>query len=136
MKISIITATYNSAATIAQCIRSVNDQSYKFIEHIIVDGDSKDKTLKIVNSIPNRISKIISESDNGIYDALNKGIKIASGDVIGFLHSDDVFDDNYVLEKIAGIFLEKNPDSIYSDLVYVYKDNLQRRSPILESRRI
>lgn len=79
MKISIITATFNSAKTIKDCIASVNNQTYKNIEHIIIDGASTDNTLKIINSIPNRVVKIISESDNGIYDAMNKGIKLATG---------------------------------------------------------
>ena len=90
MKISIITATYNSAKTVADCIASVNSQTHKNIEHIIIDGGSTDDTIKRLKSIPNRITKIVSEHDNGIYDAMNKGIQLATGDVIGFLHSDDL----------------------------------------------
>jgi len=90
MKITIITATYNSAKTIADCIASVNSQTYQNIEHIIIDGASTDNTLKIIESLPGRVTKIVSEPDNGIYDAMNKGIKLATGDVIGFLHSDDM----------------------------------------------
>src|SRR5690554_8041346 len=91
MKISIITATYNSAATIRDCIQSVNSQTYNNIEHIIIDGASKDNTLEIINSLPNRVASIVSEPDKGIYDAMNKGIKAATGDIIGILNSDDFF---------------------------------------------
>lgn len=89
MKISIITATLNSAAHIADCVKSVNDQTYDDIEHIFIDGASKDNTLEIIKSIPNRVAKIVSEPDKGIYDAMNKGIEAATGDVIGILNSDD-----------------------------------------------
>ena len=88
MKVSIITATYNSANTLALNLNSVARQSYKNIEHIIIDNCSSDSTLEIANSY-NHISQIISEKDNGIYDAMNKGIAIASGDIIGILNSDD-----------------------------------------------
>ena len=91
MKISIITVTYNSTATIAMCIASVQKQSYHNIEHIIIDGASKDNTVTIINSMPNRVTKIISEPDLGIYDAMNKGINLASGEIIGILNSDDFF---------------------------------------------
>ena len=88
MKRTIITATYNSAANIAQCLQSVNSQTYTNIEHIIVDGASTDETLEIIKTTPNRVTEIISEPDKGIYEASNKGIQKATGDVIGFLHSD------------------------------------------------
>ena len=91
--ITIITCTYNSEKTIADCVRSVKNQSYKNIEHLIIDGLSKDSTLEIIQDVNDRC-KIISEIDNGIYDALNKGILSASGEIIGFLHSDDVFKNN------------------------------------------
>lgn len=123
MNISIITATFNSAATIAHCIASVNNQTYPDIEHIIIDGASTDNTLEIVKSIPNRISKIISEPDKGIYDAMNKGIRLTTGDIIGILNSDDLYIDNSVLEKIAVEFTVKNIDCVYADLFYVKKDN-------------
>jgi len=89
MKVSIITATYNSERNIAECLQSLAGQTYKNIEHIIIDGGSKDKTLDIIKSAKS-VSKYISEPDKGIYDALNKGIQMATGDVIGFLHSDDL----------------------------------------------
>ena len=129
MKISIITSVYNNKNLIESCINSVTSQTYKDIEYIIIDGGSTDGTvetiknykLKIINELENYI--FISEKDNGIYDALNKGIKLATGEVVGLLHSDDVFYDNSVLEKVARIFEKKDTDSVYSDLVYVYKDN-------------
>ena len=89
MKVSIITATYNSAKTIIDTILSVNSQDYKDIEHIIIDGKSKDNTLELIKNTPNRVVKIISEPDKGIYDAMNKGIALATGDIIGILNSDD-----------------------------------------------
>ena len=113
MKISIITATYNSAAHIAGCLASVNSQTYKNIEHIIIDGASTDNTLEIVKStIPkeqsNRGTQLISESDHGIYDALNKGIRLATGDIIGFLHADDTFASPTTIEAIAKEFNSSN----------------------------
>lgn len=125
MRISIITATCNSAAHIADCIRSVNDQPHVDIEHIIVDGASKDDTLAVINAIPNRITKIISEPDQGIYDALNKGIRLATGDIIGFLHSDDTLASSSVIKTIQDTFEKTNADIVYGDLVYL--DNKKQK---------
>ncbi len=118
MKISIITATYNNEKTIADTLYAVSSQTYANIEHIIIDGKSTDNTLKIINENNPKL-KIFSEKDNGIYDALNKGIKHATGDIIGFLHADDIYANNTTIENIAKVFATKNPDSIYSDLHYV-----------------
>jgi glycosyltransferase involved in cell wall biosynthesis len=118
--ISIITATYNSATHISDCINSVKCQSYPTLEHIIIDGASKDSTLEIIKTAPNRVSSIISEPDKGIYDALNKGVKLATGDIIGFLHSDDIFASPHILQNIADVFLREEKTSIvYGDLVFV-----------------
>src|SRR5690242_21384155 len=106
MKISIITACFNSAATIGDTLQSVSMQNYDDIEHIIVDGASSDNTLEIVGYFPH-VSKIVSEKDKGIYDAMNKGIAMATGDVIGILNSDDVYTDRYVISKVMREF-EKN----------------------------
>jgi len=126
MKISIITIAYNSENSISDAINSVLSQTYPNIEYIIVDGKSKDKTVEIVKSYGNKISKFVSEPDKGIYDALNKGIEMASGDVVGFMHSDDLFADEHVIEKVARLFKEKNVDSIYGDLNYVFKNDTNK----------
>ncbi|MGZ3920305.1 MAG: glycosyltransferase family 2 protein [Bacteroidia bacterium] len=126
MKVSIITVTYNSAATIEQTILSVIGQTYKDIELIIIDGKSVDETLNIVGKYKNSISKIISEKDKGIYDALNKGIDLASGDIVGILHSDDFYIDNKVIEKYVRVFGEKKCDAVYADLYYVDKNDTDK----------
>lgn len=126
MKISLITATYNSAATIAGCISSVNTQTFKNIEHIIIDGASTDNTLEIIRNTPNRITKIISESDKGIYDAMNKGIRMATGDVVGILNSDDFFTSNDVVEKIVSAFETNTVDGVYGDICFVKPDILNK----------
>jgi glycosyltransferase len=126
MKFSIITATYNSEATIEDALKSVASQSYSNIEHIIIDGGSKDNTLKIIENYKDKIAYFVSEPDKGIYDALNKGINAATGDVIGFLHADDLFYSNLVLEKTAKQFSENITDSIYGDLLYVSKENTEK----------
>ncbi len=117
MKISIITACYNADATIERTIKSVLNQSYKNIEYIIVDGGSSDKTLDIIKSYSHGISNMVSEPDKGIYDALNKGITLATGDFIGFLHADDAFASSQIIEKITQ--LATNSDAVYGDLQYV-----------------
>jgi len=122
-KISVITTTYNSASTIEDTIKSVIEQDYPAIEYIIVDGLSTDNTLEIVNKYKNKLSKIISEKDTGIYDALNKGINEATGDIIALLHSDDFFIDKNVISKVVKAFEENNTDSVYGNLYYVNKDN-------------
>ncbi|MCW0484745.1 glycosyltransferase family 2 protein [Gaoshiqia sediminis] len=120
MKFSLITATYNSAATLATCIASVQDQTHPDIEHIIIDGASKDNTLEVIRSMPNRVSKIVSEPDKGIYDAMNKGIGLASGELVGILNSDDLLCDPEALAKVVRVF-EADPslDAVYADLYYV-----------------
>jgi len=128
MKISLITVCYNSAATIRDTINSVLSQTYENIEYIVVDGGSTDGTqeiimnyeLQIKSDFPNVVFKWISEKDNGLYDAMNKGIKMATGDVVGFLNSDDLFYDNCVVEKVMNAFAENpNADAVYADLFYV-----------------
>ena len=127
MKISIITVSYNSESFIENCINSLINQSYKNIEYIVVDGLSTDNTLKIIKKYSKYTSAIISEPDEGIYDAMNKGIKIAKGEIIGFLHSDDLYINNNVLSKVADIFRE-NPslDACYADLMYVKQTDTSR----------
>ena len=126
MKISIITVVWNNAATIKDAINSVLNQTYKNIEYIIIDGTSTDGTVEIVQSYGNKITKFISEKDKGLYDAMNKGIKLAIGDVVGILNSDDFYIDEFVIEKIVKEFEEKSVDSVYADLVFVKSENLEK----------
>ena len=129
MKISIITATYNSADSIQATIESVLSQYDCEIEYIVIDGQSKDGTIAILkNNEPHFNGRLrwISEPDQGIYDALNKGIQLATSDIIGFLHSDDVFASKSVLEVIQKTFEETNTDILYGDLVYVDKKNQEK----------
>jgi glycosyltransferase involved in cell wall biosynthesis len=119
MKISIITVCYNSAETIEDTINSVLNQSYQDIEYIIVDGASTDKTMELVNRYSSRISKVISEKDSGIYDAMNKGISLATGDVVGILNSDDVYASHEVIHKVADAFKREKAEGVYGDLVYI-----------------
>lgn len=116
--VTIITATYNSAATLADTLDSVVRQTYPHIEHLLVDGASTDATAAIAARYPH-ISRFVSEPDNGLYDAMNKGIQLATGDIIGILNSDDFYANNRVLEKIVQLF--QNPDilAVYADLQYV-----------------
>ncbi len=123
LKISIITVCYNSAKTIKQTIESVLQQTYKNVEYIIIDGVSTDGTIEIVNEYLDNISIFISEPDNGIYDAMNKGIKVAGGQVVGILNSDDVFFNKEVLSKIARAFSVYNTDVVYGNIVMSKKEN-------------
>ncbi|MDA9774810.1 glycosyltransferase [Algibacter sp.] len=127
MKLSIITATYNNENTIVSCMQSVLQQSYSNIEYVVIDGNSKDDTLAIVKqyqlNYPHVTFKIISEPDKGIYDALNKGIAQATGDIIGFVHSDDVLASETILSEIADAFHNKALDGVYGDLQYVSHSN-------------
>lgn len=123
MKVSIITITYNSEPTLKDTIESVINQTYKNIEYILIDGGSTDETLSIIKSYGNKISTLISEKDNGLYDALNKGISLATGDVIGILHSDDFYTNNHVIQHIVSSFSNSPVDAVYADLYYVDKIN-------------
>lgn len=126
MKVSIITITYNSVETIEDTIQSVLSQDYPNIEYIIVDGASKDRTLEIVEQYKNSISKVVSERDKGIYDAMNKGVALASGDVIGILNSDDFYADNRVVSDIVRTIQSSNSDACYADLVYVDRSDTSK----------
>lgn len=123
LKVSIITITYNSGATLEDTLKSVLNQTYKNIEYIIVDGKSTDGTLTIIDAYKSNIAKVVSEKDKGLYDALNKGISLATGDVIGILHSDDFYTSNTVIEKVVQTLSENNSDAVYADLYYVDKNN-------------
>jgi glycosyltransferase involved in cell wall biosynthesis len=119
MKVTIITATYNSAATVADTLRSVQDQKYPKIEHIIIDGRSKDNTLEIIGQF-GHVKQVISEPDKGIYDAMNKGISFSTGDIIGILNSDDFYTTDDIISKVAAQFqVDSELDCVYGDLLYV-----------------
>lgn len=131
MLISIITATYNNSSTILRCVESVNNQSWPDVEHIIIDGASADNTVELIRSVPNRVVHLVSEPDRGIYDALNKGLHIASGDIIGFLHADDCFFSDDTLRIIAETLSsgETTPDGMegcYGDLLFMGGADHQR----------
>jgi len=122
-KISIVTVSFNASKTIEDTIKSVLSQSYKNIEYVIFDGKSTDSTLKIVNKYKKKISKVYSEKDNGLYDAMNKGVNLAKGDYVIFLNADDKFKDNKVVESIVKE-IEDNTDFVYGDVEFFYpKEN-------------
>ena len=125
MKISIITVCFNSQQTIRATIKSVLSQSYKQVEYIIIDGASTDNTVKIIKEFSNSIDVFVSESDAGIYDAINKGISKSSGDVVGLLHADDVFDNRSVIDNVMRLF-DENVDMIYGDINYVDRNDIYR----------
>jgi glycosyltransferase len=118
LRISIITATFNSAETVAETMQSVEAQDYPHIEHIVVDGHSQDETLQIIEQYPHTAT-LISEKDEGIYDAMNKGILASKGDIIGILNSDDFYADTKVISKVAKIFQDPSVMVCYADLQYV-----------------
>lgn len=125
-KISIITVCYNSQDTILDTIRSVQSQDYPNREHIIIDGQSKDGTLALLERHRAKFDVLVSERDRGIYDAMNKGIQMATGDIIGFLNSDDLYYDKTSLSKIAAGFSEAAIDAVFGNLIYVAKENLEK----------
>lgn len=130
MKISIITVVYNGASTLRSCIDSVLSQDYSSVEYIIVDGQSKDGTVDLVKAYGSRIDQFISEPDKGIYDAMNKGLKLATGDVIGILNADDFYASNTVISDIVKEMKVTNADGAYGDLEYVdaINNDLVKRS--------
>lgn len=121
MKISIITVAFNAAPTIADALVSVAAQTHPEIEHIVVDGASKDGTQEIVARHSSRVTKFVSEPDHGIYDAMNKGIGLATGEVVGFINADDFYADSTALARVAEVFSDPTVDACFADLVYVDK---------------
>ncbi|MDH6312729.1 glycosyltransferase involved in cell wall biosynthesis [Parabacteroides sp. PFB2-10] len=126
MKVSIITCTYNSQFTIVDTMLSVNRQTYPHIEHIIVDGLSADKTLDIIGQYASDRQTVVSEKDKGLYDALNKGIRLATGDIIGILNSDDFFTDERIVEHIVDAFAAHPVDAVYGDIHFVKPTDLSK----------
>jgi glycosyltransferase involved in cell wall biosynthesis len=127
MKISIITPTYNSETVIKDCMDSLVNQSYKNFEHLVIDGASTDKTLQILQEYRNHLTVLMSRPDQGIYDAMNKGINLATGEIVGFLNSDDFYINNNILTRVANVFIE-DPllDGCYADLLYTDKLDTSR----------
>ena len=127
MKISIITVVYNNEKTIRDAMVSVLEQTYIDLEYVIIDGNSSDRTVQIINNFRDRLGYFISEKDAGIYDAMNKGVLAATGDVIGILNSDDLYQDATAIETVMEQFIQ-NPtlDMVYGNLVYVKSDNVEK----------
>jgi glycosyltransferase len=124
LKISIITTTFNSSASIVVCLASVAYQTCP-VEHIIIDGVSTDNTIKIVREFsPN--ARVVSERDNGIYDAMNKGIRLATGDIIGILNSEDFLADENAVDRVVSAIVDQNVDSCYADIVFGYRADMSR----------
>ena len=126
MKVSIITTCYNRVATIQGAIESVLAQDYPDIEYIIVDGLSNDGSMDIINQYKSKVAKIISERDHGMYEAINKGIRMATGDIIGLVHSDDFLYDNHVISDVVKAFQESEADFVYGDGVFVNANNINK----------
>lgn len=127
MKISIITVVYNNEKTITQAMQSVLSQTYNDIEYVIIDGSSKDNTVNLINNYKENLGYFISEKDSGLYDAMNKGIRACTGDVIGILNSDDLYQDSTVIASVMEQFIaDPELDILYADLVYVKRDDTNK----------
>jgi glycosyltransferase involved in cell wall biosynthesis len=125
MKVSIITVSFNSAKTIRQTIESVLAQDYTDLEYIVIDGNSKDETVDILKSFQGKV-KFISEPDKGIYDAMNKGVKMATGEIIGTIGSDDFYPNNQVISNVVKTFLQSGTDSVYGDIQFINPDDIHK----------
>lgn len=141
MKISVITVTYNSAATVAGTLKSVVSQTHADVEHIVVDGASTDRTLAVVREHGGHVSRVVSEPDRGIYDAMNKGVGLATGDVIGFLNGDDYYAHDGVLSNVAHAFGGAHVDAVFGDVGFFRPDRPDRlirryRSKRFEPKRL
>lgn len=120
MKVSIVTATYNRGSTILRAVKSIKAQSYSNIQLVVIDGASKDQTTELIEPYLDCGDILISEEDEGIYDALNKGIKLAVGDIVGFLHSDDLIYDSDVISKVVEVFSDDSVDVVYGDACFFF----------------
>jgi glycosyltransferase len=126
VKVSVVTVVYNNADTIGDAVRSVLEQDHADIEHVVIDGASTDGTLAVLEPFRDRIAHLVSEPDDGIYDAMNKGIGLSSGEVVGFLNADDMFLHPGVASRIVRELEETGADCTFGDLVYVEPDNVDR----------
>jgi glycosyltransferase len=132
--ISVITVTYNCAATVAACLDSVASQTWTRREHVVVDGASRDGTAELLAARRATLAQLVSEPDRGIYDALNKGLSLVAGDVVGFLHADDTYADGRVLERVAAAFEDPAVGAVYGDLDYVWNARPERVARTWRSR--
>jgi len=135
MKVSIITVSYNSVATIADTLKSVASQTYSDIEHVVVDGGSTDGTQEVVDKFGKHIAKFVSEPDRGIYDAMNKGLALQTGAIIGFLNADDVYADENVISKVAGLMEVEDLDALFGDVEFFKPKSPDRTFRRYRSRR-
>ena len=126
MKISIVTVCFNAAETIAGTLESVARQTHADVEHIVIDGASSDGTMDIVRRFEDRLARVVSEPDRGIYDAMNKGLALATGAIVTFLNADDIYANDNILAGVAQIMVEPGVDACYADLIYVNKDDPSR----------
>lgn len=126
LRVSVITVCYNSSETIESTIRSVISQSYENIEYIIIDGKSTDSTLSIIEKYKNKVAKFVSEKDNGLYDAINKGIALSTGDIIAIIHADDFYVTLNTIAEVVKVFEEKKTDTVYGDLQYVERTDTNK----------
>jgi len=126
LQVSIITAVKNRASTLGACLRSVQSQTWRDIEHIVIDGGSTDGTLGVLAAGRAHLAKLICEPDSGVYDALNKGLREASGDIVGVMHADDEFATDHTVELVARAFEDPSVQAVYGDLVYVSRDDPSR----------
>lgn len=126
MKVSIITVSFNSAKTIADTIESVLSQDFPQIEYIVIDGGSSDGTVEIIQQYQDRITHWVSEKDHGMYDAMNKGIALATGDVIGILNSDDVYMNDHIVSELMELMKAKRAQVVFADLILVDQDHPQK----------
>jgi glycosyltransferase involved in cell wall biosynthesis len=126
MKISVVTVAYNAAKTISDTLNSVAAQSYQDVEHIVIDGASKDKTISIVQGLQRAGGRLVSERDKGLYDAMNKGIALATGDVVGLLNADDLYSDPDVLTRVAHAFANHHVDAVLGDVGFFHDGTAYR----------
>jgi len=134
MKVSVITVVFNGEHTIGDALKSVALQRYSDIEHIVIDGASTDGTLEVIKANADRVTTLLSEPDSGIYDAMNKGVKLATGDVIGLLNADDVFHDDTIISQVVEAHRDEDIDACYADLVYVKENDLSQVTRYWRSR--
>jgi glycosyltransferase involved in cell wall biosynthesis len=126
MKISVITVAYNSASTLSDTLKSVAEQTHPEVEHILIDGGSTDRTNELINQYGKHLVRYVSEPDHGIYDAMNKGLALATGEIVGFINSDDLFFDSDSLAKIASAFEDTAIEAVYGDIVMVDPVDLRK----------